>query len=228
MCVATPNGSTTTTASSPAKVPVRICPPAQAAGPQHDERVDDQREPGDARAAAEPAVIADSQRVVDSSPSRLWCWPQHDREQAEQPGRVTAEQHQPRLAPSGAQMRRPRREGGQHQPAENRPGAHRCFPGHLLTTPSPFPRELAVGRIEAAAYGQDTKSTLIRGELLWLNKVMITYDAADQIATITLKRPERLNALTFTMRGESPEAAALACRPARCSLWCLTCTKPPF
>jgi enoyl-CoA hydratase/carnithine racemase len=39
---------------------------------------------------------------------------------------------------------------------------------------------------------------------------MIKYAVADQIATITLKRPERLNALTFTMRGESPEAAPLA------------------
>jgi enoyl-CoA hydratase/carnithine racemase len=36
---------------------------------------------------------------------------------------------------------------------------------------------------------------------------MIERDAADQIAPITLKRSERLNALTFAMRGESPEAA---------------------
>ncbi|MFI7698662.1 enoyl-CoA hydratase-related protein [Nonomuraea sp. NPDC049480] len=38
----------------------------------------------------------------------------------------------------------------------------------------------------------------------------ITYDVADRIATITLNRPERLNAFTFTMRKELIDAFELA------------------
>ncbi|WP_336205557.1 crotonase/enoyl-CoA hydratase family protein [Nonomuraea sp. LPB2021202275-12-8] len=38
----------------------------------------------------------------------------------------------------------------------------------------------------------------------------IEYDVADRIATVTLKRPERLNAFTFTMRGELIDAFDLA------------------
>ncbi|MFC4009862.1 hypothetical protein ACFOY2_21715 [Nonomuraea purpurea] len=33
----------------------------------------------------------------------------------------------------------------------------------------------------------------------------IEYGATDRIATVTLKRPERPNAFTFAMRGESSE-----------------------
>ncbi|MEU8395623.1 enoyl-CoA hydratase-related protein [Nonomuraea sp. NPDC048892] len=38
----------------------------------------------------------------------------------------------------------------------------------------------------------------------------IAYEVTDQVATVTLKRPERLNAFTFTMRGELIEAFDLA------------------
>ncbi|WP_327590759.1 hypothetical protein [Nonomuraea sp. NBC_00507] len=38
----------------------------------------------------------------------------------------------------------------------------------------------------------------------------IEYGVADRIATITLNRPDRLNALTFAMRGELAEAFDLA------------------
>ncbi|MEV0306936.1 enoyl-CoA hydratase-related protein [Nonomuraea fuscirosea] len=38
----------------------------------------------------------------------------------------------------------------------------------------------------------------------------IAYEVTDHVATVTLKRPERLNAFTFTMRGELIEAFDLA------------------
>jgi enoyl-CoA hydratase/carnithine racemase len=60
------------------------------------------------------------------------------------------------------------------------------------------------------------KMSLSGGELQQPNNILcmgfseIEYGVTDRIATVTLKRPDRLNAFTFTMRGELIEAFDLA------------------
>ena len=60
------------------------------------------------------------------------------------------------------------------------------------------------------------KMSLSGGELQKPNNILcmgfseIEYEVTDRIATVTLKRPDRLNAFTFTMRGELIEAFDLA------------------